>query len=303
MNNYPLKRKESSSTAVVQQATTKFFGQSHEDVEQPVAVAEEPQQELLTPAQVTSAIAFMRNSYSRESIALLRTKFELSDGTQVDRDLVLAVAQFQSTNDLTVDGKMGENTFNTIQAEGDTAIQDVILFRVMSPLGGRMQMNTSGGTTDFEGHFTIKIHLPPGENCGDYEYRQFICARVEMLPVGGNPAGPLINLRPLFNVPGGLQPIPNFTQDGNTTLTPPRMGHRSGPGSASPLNRYENADGTANQTSGCIYRGADHPGISGRVTNTGEQYEFDFRFMGQVRHKDRGVVATKFWSVRDDFVI
>ena len=234
---------------------------------------------------------------------MLRTKFELSEGTQVNRDLVLAVAQFQSSNDLIVDGKMGENTFNTIQAEGDTAIQDVILFRVMSPLGGRMQMNTSGGTADFEGHFTIEIHLPPGENCGDYEYRQFICARVEMLPAGADPAGPLTNLRPLFNVPGGLQPIPNFTQDGNTTLTPQRMGNRSGPGSASPLNRYENADGMANQTSGCNYRGTDHPGIFGRVTNTGEQYEFDFRFMGQVRHKDRGVVATKFWSVRDDFVI
>ena len=294
---------QKQNTTTVSQPQGTFFGQSHEDVEQPVAVAEEPEVELLTPAQVTSAIAFMRNSYSRESIAFLRTRFELSEGTQVDRDLVIAVAQFQDSNDLSVDGKMGENTFNTIQAEGGEVMQDVILFRVMSPLGGRMQQTTGGGTSAFLGQFTIEIHLPPGENCGDYEYRQFICARIEMLPAGADPAGPLTNLRPLFNVPGGLQPIPNFTQDGNTTLTPQRMGHRSGPGSTSPTNHYLNADGSENQRSGCIYRGEDFPGITGRVTNTGEQYEFDFRFMGQVRHKDRGVVATKFWSVRDDFVI
>lgn len=294
---------QKQNAGTVSQPQGMFFGQSHEDVEQPVAEAEEPEVELLTPAQVTSAIAFMRNSYSRESIAFLRTRFELSEGTQVDRDLVIAIAQFQDSNALTVDGKMGENTFNSLHAEGGEVMQDVILFRVMSPLGGRMQQTGGPGVTSFLGQFTIEIHFPPGENCADYEYRQFICARVEMLPVGGNPAGPLTDLRPLFTVPGGLQPIPNFTQDGNTTLTPPRYGHRSGPGTNSPTNHYVNADGSENQRTGCIFKGEDFPGITGRITNTGEQYEFDFRFMGQVRHKDRGVVATKFWSVRDDFVI
>lgn len=166
-----------------------------------------------------------------------------------------------------------------------------------------MRSATTGGTTDFEGFFNIEIHLPPGADCGDYQYRQFICARVEMLPAGANPAGPMTNLRPLFSNPGGLQPIPNYREDGNTTLNPQRMGHRNGPGSRRPMNRYEDADGTPNQLNGCIYKGEDHPGINGRITNTGEQYEFDFRFMGQVVHKDRGVVATKFWSVQDDFLI
>lgn len=245
----------------------------------------------------------MRNTYSRESIALLRSRFGLTEGQQVDRELVLAVAQYQDTNDLTVDGKMGETTFNTIQAEGGEVMQDVIMFRVMSPLSGRMSQTGGPGLTNFSGQFTIEIHFPPGEDCSKYEYRQFICARVEMLPAGANPAGPLTDLRGLFSVPGGLQPIPNYTQDGNTGLTPQRMGHRSGPGSTSPLNHYVNADGSENQRNGCIYKGEDFPAIVGRITNTGEQYEFDFRFMGQVVHRDRGVIATKFWSVRDDFVI
>ncbi len=151
----------------------------------------------------------MRNTYSRESIALLRTRFGLSDGNQVDRELVLAVAQYQETNGLTVDGSLGENTFNTIQAEGGELMQDVVMFRVMSPLGGHMRVNGGPGSTDFEGNFTIEIHFPPGEDCGDYEYRQFICARVEMLPAGADPAGPMTDLRPLFIVPVGLHPIPN----------------------------------------------------------------------------------------------
>ena len=123
-----------------------------------------------------------------------------------------------------------------------------------------------------------------------------------MLPAGANPAGPMTNLRGLFNVPGGLQAIPNFTQDGNTTLTPQRMGHRNEPGSISPLNHYVDPDGSENQRNGCIFKGEDFPGITGRVTNNGEQYEFDFRFMGQIVHRDRGIIATKFWSVRDDFL-
>ncbi len=297
-------RKKIARSASTTPSQTFFQGQSHdEELAHPVAEAPVAEAPLLTDSQVTSARAFMRNTYARESIELLRIRFGLSEGQQVDRDLVLAVAQYQDTNSLVVDGKLGETTFNTIQAEGGEVMQDVVMFTVNSPLGGRMQVNGGPGVTSFLGNFAIEIHLPPGEDCSKYEYRQFICARVEMLPVGSDPAGPLTDLRGLFNVPGGLQAIPNFRQDGNTTLAPQRMGHRSGPGSTSPINHYVDADGTENQRNGCIYKGEDSPGITGRITNTGEQYEFDFRFMGQIVHKDRGIIATKFWSVRDDFVI
>jgi len=306
MSRYSTKEKDHQSVAVISQQQTTFFqGQGHDDIDHPVAVEAAPEivAPLLTDAQVTSARAFMRNTYSRESIELLRIRFGLAEGIQVDRDLVMAVAQYQDTNNLTVDGKLGETTFNTIQAEGGEVMQDIVIFRVMSPLNGRMVVNGGSGLTNFSGQFTIEIHLPPGEDCSKYEYRQFICARAEMLPAGASPAGPMTNLRDLFSVPGGLQPIPNFTQDGNTGLTPQRMGHRSGPGSTSPLNHYVNADGSENQRNGCIFKGEDFPAITDRITNAGEQYEFDFRFMGQVVHKDRGIIATKFWSVQEDFLI
>lgn len=296
---------EHTKSAIANQSQTFFKGQGPDDELEHAAadVAEAPAAELLTDREVTQARGYMSNTYTRESVRLLRSRFGLSEGHQIDRELVLAVAQYQQTNGLTVDGKLGVDTYNTIQAEGGEVMQDVVMFRVMSPLNGRMDMNTSGGTTNFGGHFTIEIHFPEGEDCSKYEYRQFICARVEMLPAGANPAGPMTDLRSLFTVPGGLQPIPNYTQDGNTTLTPQRMGHRSGAGSTSPVNHYVDADGSENQANGCIYKGEDFPGITGRVTNTGEQYEFDFRFMGQVVHRDRGVIATKFWSVKDDFLV
>lgn len=283
---------------------TFFQGQGHDaDLEQTVAEAPAAAALLLTDAHVTSARAFIRNNFASESIELLRSRFGLSDGRQVDRELVLAVAQYQDTNDLTVDGKLGETTFNTIQAEGGEVMQDVIMFSVMSPVSGRMVVNGGPGVTSFSGQFTIEIHFPPGEDCSKYEYRQFICGRIEMLPAGADPAGPMTDLRSLFTVPGGLQPIPNYTQDGNTGLIPQQMGHRSGPGSTSPLNHYVNTDGTEKQRNGCIFRGEDFPAITGRITNSGEQYEFDFRFMGQIVHKDRGVIARKFWSVQEDFLI
>ncbi len=305
MQRSGLSRYRNRTSAHINHAPSFFqgVGPGPEVEETPTATVEPPQEELLTADEVRSALVYMRNSYSRESITQLRARFGLSEGHTIDRELVMAIAQYQDTNALETDGKLGPDTFDVIMAEGDTAIQDVVLFRVMSPLGGRMDHFINGAMHDFSGHFTIEIHLPPGEDCADYEYRQFICARVEMLPAGADPTGPLTNLRPLFKNPGGLNAIPSYAEDGNTTLNPQRMGHRDGPASTSPVNRYLNADGTPNQRMGCIYRGEDHPGITGRVTNPGEQYEFDFRFMGVVRHKDRGVVARKFWSVKDDFLI
>jgi hypothetical protein len=278
-------------------ADTFFKGQNETAEVAPASTTTAP---LLNDQQVKSAIAYMRNTYAPQSVSLLRTRFELADGNQVDRDLVLAVAQYQDTNHLTVDGKLGETSFNTIQAEGGEVMQDVVMFRVMSPLNGGMEQSTgTGGTVDMEGHFTVEIHLPPGEDCGKYEYRQFICARVEMLPAGADPAGPLTDLKSLFSVPGGLRAIPNYTEDGNTALNA-RYGHRSRPGLDN--NHYLNNEGHVDQANGCIFKSWDFPGITGRVTNPGEQYEFDFRFRGEVVHRDRGTIATKFWSVKGDFV-
>lgn len=257
---------------------------------------------LLTDRQVRDAITYMRHSYSLDSIQLLRAHFSLSAGRIIDRDLVLAIAQYQQTNGLAkVDGKLGTDTYDTLMASGPADLEDLVIFRVTSPRGGGMLagLNTAG-TADFEGHFKIDILFPPGQDASKFYYRQFICARVEMLPANADPAGPLTNLRPLFTVPGGLRAIPNYTEDGNTTLNA-RFGHREMP--ATDINHYLNDAGGRDQANGRRFKAEDFPGIHGRVVAAGEQYEFDFRFRGEVHHADRGLIATKYWSVRADFFI
>ena len=271
--------------------------ESEAATEEAVAVAP-----ILTDTQVRDAIRYMRNAYPLESIRLLRVRFGLEENTLVDRDLVLAVAQYQDTNTLTVDGKLGPTSYNTIQAEGGEAMQDIVFFKVMSPLGGRMEMLQGSGLTSMVGHFFVEVRLPPGEDAKDYQYRQFICGRVEMLPATAAPTDPLTNLDTLYsNLPGGrLPPIPGYKEDGDTSI-PSQYGHRENPGQ--PENHYLDENGHQNQRNGSIFKSWDRPGIIDRICQTGEQYEFDFRFRGEVRHKDRGVIATRHWSVKDDFVI
>lgn len=292
----------SSQTAALSQGRnhTFFKGQNGHEAEAPVA--EEVAALLLTDAQVRQAILYMRTSYAPQSIALLRSRFHLDEGATVDRDLVLAIAQYQDTNSLTVDGKLGPTSFNTLQDEGGEVMQDIVFFRVTSPLGGRMEMFQGGGLTSMVGHFFVEIRLPPGEGCGDYVYRQYICGRVQMLPATAAPTDPLTDLATLYShIPGGRLPaIPAYHEDGDTSI-PSQYGHREG--AARPENHYLNDDGHENQRSGCIFKSFDRPGIVDRICTTGEQYEFDFRFRGEVRHKNRGVIAVRYWNVTDDFVI
>jgi hypothetical protein len=261
---------------------------------------------LLTEEQITDAIRYMRNQYARQSIDFLRRRFGLEGGNNVDRELILAIAEFQSgtqsgDNPLTIDGKLGPNTFDQLHAEGGELMQDVVMFSVMSPLSGRMTINRqANGMTDMLGHFTVEIHLPPGEDAAAFEYRQYICGNIEMLPANAGVTDPMVDLASIFTVPGGLNRIPNYSEDGNTTLNA-RYGHRRH--AARPESRYLNATGAVDQANGHIFKSFDFPGITGRITNTGELYDFDFRFMGQIRHRDRGVVATKFWSVKENFTI
>jgi len=257
---------------------------------------------LLNAEQLRRATIFMRNTYSPQSLALLRSHFGLSAGSRIDRDLLLAVAQYQNSKggSLVVDGMLGENSFNALQAETGEATRDLVMFTIESPSSGGMRKASSGGLTDMLGHFTVEIHLPPGQDCSQYEYRQFICARVEMLPATARADGAMTVLSSLFSVPGGLQAIPNFTEDGSTVLGS-RYGRRSLP--ARPENHYLDADGNEDQANGCIFRSWDFPGLRDRVTRPGELYEFDFRFMGIVRHRERGIIARQFWSIREDFTI
>ena len=295
-NSNDLADKKNSS--FFNQVTSSANGYDAEHIQkQPVQPVTAP---LLTDDQIRLAIRFNRFTYPPAQMRMLQEALHVTITGSSNRETALAVAQYQDSNGLTVDGMSGPNTFATIHS--DTSItnkDDLILFSVNVRQG--VSLTTGGGTMDMLGHFNVDIHLPPG-NCDEYEYRQYICGEVEFLPAGATATTPFVSLNNLFTTqPGGSLPhIPNFHQDGNTALNS-RYGHRNRP--ARPENRYVDASGTTDQANGCRFLGDDQPGINGRITNPGETYDFDLRFLGEVRHRTRGRVAERWWNVQDTFVI
>jgi hypothetical protein len=255
---------------------------------------------IINDDQIRSAIRYNQFMYPPAQMILLQKDLGITETGRSDRETAIAVAHYQDTNGINVDGMAGPKTFAAIHADAlITNKDDLILFSVNVRDG--ISLTTGGGTTDMLGHFNVEIHLPPG-NCEDYEYRQYICGEVELLPAGASATTPFISLNSLFTTqPGGSLPhIPNFHQDGNTTLNS-KYGHRKK--SALPENKYIDATGNIDQEHGCIFKGEDFPGINGRITSPGETYDFDLRFMGEVRHKTRGRVAERWWNVQSTFVI
>ncbi len=255
---------------------------------------------LINEDQIRLAIRYNRFMYPPAQMRLLQQGLHITETGRSDRETAIAVAQYQDTNGLTVDGMAGPDTFAVIQADSSiTNKDDLILFSINVRQG--VALTTGSGTMDMLGHFNVEIHLPPG-TCEDYEYRQYICGEVEFLPAGAAAGTPFTSLNSLFtNQPGGSLPhIPNFHQDGNTTLNS-RYGHRNKPARAE--NKYIDATGTTDQSNGCTFLGEDFPGINGRITSSGETYDFDLRFLGEVRHKTRGRVAERWWNIQDTFVI
>lgn len=255
---------------------------------------------LLTNEQINRAIRFNGFEYPPAQLRMLQHSLQITETGRSNRETALTVAQYQQANNLTVDGMAGPDTFAAIHADaGITDKDDLIIFSVEVADG--ISLSTGGGTTDMLGHFKIEIHLPPG-NCDEYEYRQFICGEVEFLPAGAGASTPFQSLNNIFTTqPGGSLPhIPNFHEDGNTSLHR-RFGHRDRP--ATPENKYVNENNNIDQQNGCTFLAEDFPGITRRITNPGETYDFDIRFFGEVRHKTRGRVTERWWNVRSTFVI
>jgi len=289
---------DKNNASFFNQTTSPANGYDNEHIQrQPAPPVTVP---LLTDAQISLAIRYNRFMYPPAQMRMLQDALHVTVTGSSNRETALAVAQYQDSNGLTVDGMAGPNTFATIHA--DTSItnkDDLILFSINVDQG--ISMTVGGGTRDMLGHSLVEVHLPPG-NCDDYEYRQYICGDVEFLPAGAPAGTPFTSLNSLFTTqPGGSLPnIPNFHEDGNTALNS-RYGHRNRP--ARPENRYVDATGADDQAHGCKFLAEDHPGIRGRITNPGETYDFDLRFFGEVRHKTRGRVAERWWNVQDTFVI
>jgi hypothetical protein len=53
---------------------------------------------------------------------------------------------------------------------------------------------------------------------------------------------------------------------------------------------------------GCRFEAFDVPGMFGVPGNSGDRYDFDIRFFGDIRRNGRRV-QRKFWAVRDNLTI
>lgn len=263
-------------------------------LQSPPDVAAQPE---LTDEQIQEAIEFNRRRYSESSIRQIQDVVGAEVTGILDADTIRMIAQLQEEFGLQKDGKVGPNTFDLINreltAEGAGTDTCLTSFRVTGP---RIPMDLRalpGGLADIFTRFDVDIRFSPRCDCGDFEYRQFICGDVTRTTGGVTTSENHV----FTNLPAGrLLPCPDWREDGDTSV-PVRYGHRSAPGR--PENRYLDDDGNVDQQNGCTFESFDVPGIWGLTAVSGSQYDFDIRFFGDVRRNGVGRVERKFWAVRD----
>lgn len=254
--------------------------------------------DVLSKEEAAKAIQYNQFMLPPAQLKLLQKGLGIGDTGKSDKETALAVAAYQGKNGLKVDGMAGPDTYAVIQADGGIGDKDDLVLFSVEVDGGMSVALGAGGLADMLGRIRVEIHLPPG-NCDEYEYRQFICGDVEFMPVGAvDPMG----LNDVFtSQPGGALPhIPNFHEDGNTDLHV-IPGHRKMGATAE--NTYLGATGHEDQAHGCKFTMLDRPGIRDRVTNHGETYDFDLRFLGIVKHKTRGKIAERWWNIQATFAV
>jgi hypothetical protein len=273
----------------------------------PPAAPAAPQPDL-TPAQIQDAINYNAQYYDAANTKLIQGILGGPVTGRWTTANIQAIAATQEQYGLKKDGKVGPDTFKFItqeqNAEGagtDTA-SCLTAFRFITfPL----QTNATpgpGGTTNIRGHHTIEARFSDRCTCGEFRYRQFI---------GGvataSRHGAIQNFAPQFtHIPGGL---PVATREDGKTQCPaaPTYGDRAhaghGPSGADcPEDRYTDADGTADQASGCVYHAEDFPSLSVTGLATGDTVDVQIQFRGEIERNGR-TVATRNWTDIDTTVV
>jgi hypothetical protein len=262
----------------------------------------------LTPAQIQDAIRFNSGFYDDANTKLIQSILGGGVTGRWNADTILAIASTQEEYGFKKDGKVGPDTFDFITreltAEGastDTA-NCLTAFRVINfPVLGAATPGP-GGTTRIQGHHKVEARFSSRCDCSQFEYRQFIAGVAT-----GSRGGVIQNLSGQFShIPGGSLPVA-MVEDGNTTCPSTNYGHRAQPGQASDTTRcgedhYTDEDGTANQASGCRYRGEDHPEITVTGLQTGDTVDLLVQFRGEIRRAGT-VVATRSWTDIDTSVV
>ena len=255
----------------------------------------------LTPAQITAAIRFNNDLYDQANTRLIQSILGGPVTGRFTADNIRAIGVTQEQFGLKKDGKVGPDTFDFITREqtaegmGTETANCLTAFRAITfPLQTTVTPGP-GGTTQIRGHHKIEARFSSRCDCSQFEYRQFIAG------VGtASRGGVTEDLAPRFpHIPGGRLPIA-MTEDGNTTCPSQNYGHRNQPGQAVTTtacgeDHYIDADGTANQASGCVYRGEDFPAITLSGLQTGDTVDLLIQFRGEIR-RNGAVIQTRSWT-------
>jgi peptidoglycan hydrolase-like protein with peptidoglycan-binding domain len=263
-----------------------------------------PQAVNLTPAQIRDAINFNSRRYDEENTREIQ---DIVGGPQTgvfDELTIQLIARYQDDFGLLpADGKVGPNTFDQLTSElqaenvGDQTC--LTMFDVSDPMIP-LDIRVAGpGLADIFSRFNVTARFSPHCNCSEFDYRQFICGNVTRTQ-----GGVATNVNNLFAIPGGagLPACPGWVEDGNTAQAQNgRYGHRNA-GAARVNNRYLDNTGAVDMANGCRFEAFDVPGMFGVPANSGDQYAFDIRFIGDIRRNGTRM-QRKFWRVRDAMTI
>ena len=261
-----------------------------------------PQEVNLTAGEIRDAINFNRRRYDAANTRLIQDVVGAPQTGIFDEETIRLIARYQDDFGLTpVDGKVGAHTFDQLttelQAENVDDQTCLTMFDVSDPTDP-LDIRVAGpGLADIFSQFNVTARFSPHCGCDEFDYRQFICGSVDRTQ-----GGVVTNINNLFLVPGGgLPQCPGWVEDGNTSEPQNgRYGHRNH--SARVNNRYLDDTGTVDMASGCRFEAFDTPGVFSVPGNSGDRYDFDVRFFGDVRRNGRRM-QRKFWAVRDNLTI
>ncbi len=261
-----------------------------------------PQEINLTAGKIRDAINFNHRRYDAENARLIQDVVGAQQTGTFDEETIRLIARYQDDFGLTpADGKVGPDTFDQLTAELQAENVDdqtcLTMFNVSNPTIP-LDIRVAGpGLADIFSRFNVTARFSPHCNCNEFEYRQFICGSVDRTQ-----GGVVTNMNNVFSVPGGgLPQCPGWVEDGDTT-TPQngRYGHRNH--TARVNNRYLDDTSSVDMTNGCRFSAFDVPGLFRVPDNSGDRYDFDIRFFGDVRRNGRRM-QRKFWAIRDNLTI
>ncbi len=256
----------------------------------------------LTAQQIRDAINFNRRRYDAENTRLIQGVVGAPQTGTFDAETIRLIARYQDDFGLTpADGKVGPDTFDQLTAELQAERVDdqtcLTLFNVSDP-AIPLDIRVAGpGRADIFSRFNMTARFSPHCHCDQFEYRQFICGAVDRTQGGAT-----TNINNLFAIPGGgLPQCPGWVEDGNTAQAQNgRYGHRNH--AARVNNRYLDDTGAVDMANGCRFEAFDVPGMFGVPGNSGDRYDFNIRFFGDIRRNGQSV-QRKFWAVRDNLTI